>query len=66
MYHEYLVKILTRLINQKGILNVGGKEQSIYSFAKSENNKVEKIKLKKNVLPLNQTMNLSKLKKILK
>jgi len=66
MYHEDLVKILPRLINQKGILNVGGKEQSIYSFAKSENNKVEKIKLKKNVLPLNQTMNLSKLKKILK
>ena len=44
MFHEDLVKILPKLINHKGILNVGGKSQSIYSFAKKNNPKVKKIK----------------------
>ena len=67
MFHEDLVKILPKIINQKGILNVGGKSQSIYSFAKKNNSKVKKIKAKKNLyLPLNQTMNLSKFRKIIK
>mgnify|MGYP001200544506 CR=1 FL=1 len=66
MFHEDLVKILPKLINKRGILNVGGKSQSVYSFAKSKNRQVKKIKLKKSLnLPLNQTMNLSKLNKIL-
>ena len=66
MFHEDLVKILPKLINKKGIFNVGGKSQSVYSFAKSKNCQVKKIKLKKSLnLPLNQTMNLSKLNKIL-
>ena len=67
MFHEDLVKILPKIINQKGILNVGGKSQSVYSFAKKYNSKIKKIKSKQNSgFPLNQTMNLSKLKKILK
>ncbi len=67
MFHEELVKILPKIINQKGILNVGGKSQSVYSFAKKNNSNVKKIKAKKSsALPLNQTMNLSKLKKIIK
>ena len=66
MFHGDLVKILPKIINRKGILNVGGKSQSVYSFAKKNNPKVKKIKAKKkNNLPLNQTMNLSKLKKII-
>ena len=67
MFHEDLVKILPKLINQKGIINVGGKTQSVYSFAKFQNKTIKKIKAKKNAfMPLNQTMNLSKLKKIIK
>jgi len=67
MFHEELVKILPKIINQKGILNVGGKSQSVFSFAKKNNPKVKKIKAKKNLtLPLNQTMNLLKLKKIIR
>ena len=67
MFHEDLVEILPKIINQKGILNVGGKSQSVYSFAKKNNSKVKKIKAKKSlVMPLNQTMNLAKLKKIIK
>ena len=67
MFHEDLVKVLPKIINKNGILNVGGKSQSIYSFAKKNNSKVKKIKAKKNLyLPLNQTMNLSKFRKIIK
>jgi len=67
MFHDEIIEILPKIINQKGILNIGGKSQSIYSFAKISNKKVKKIKsLKKNNLPLNQTMNLKKLNKLLK
>ena len=67
MFHEDLAKILPQIINQKGIINIGGKSQSVYSFAKLSNKNVKKIMAtKKNKLPLNQTMNLSKIKIILK
>ena len=67
MFHEELVEILPKIINQKGILNIGGKSQSVYSFAKKNNPKVKKINAKKNqFLPLNQTMNLAKLRKIIR
>ncbi len=64
MFHENLVKILPKLITKKGILNVGGKSQSVYSFAQKYNNKIKKTKAKvSKKLPLNQTMNLNNLKK---
>ena len=67
MFHEDLVKMLPKLINRKGIINVGGKTQSVYSFAKSQDKTIKKIKAKKNnLMPLNQTMNLTKLNKLLK
>ena len=67
MFHEDLVKILPKLINRKGIINVGGKTQSVYSFAKSQDKTIKKIKANKNnLMPLNQTMNLTKLKKLIK
>ncbi len=66
MFHEDVVKILPKIIKQKGIINIGGKSQSVYSFAKSYNKKVKKIKMdKKSKLPPKQTMNISKLKKLL-
>jgi len=46
-FQEDLVKILPKILNQKGILNVGGKAQSIYSFAKKSNPLVKRIKSKK-------------------
>ena len=67
MFHEDLVKILPKVLSKKGIINIGGKSQSVYSFAKKYNKKVKKIKTNvNNTLPLNQTMNLDKLKKIVK
>ena len=66
LFHEDLVHMLPKLINKKGIINVGGKSQSVYDFAKKNNPEVKKIIAPKNsILPLNQTMNISKLKKIL-
>ena len=67
MFHEDLVKILPKIINYKGILNVGGKTQSVFSFAKLHNKKVKKIKLSiKDKLPFNQSMNTSVLKRLIK
>tara|TARA_B100000029_G_C17331287_1_gene871757 strand:- start:70 stop:774 length:705 start_codon:yes stop_codon:yes gene_type:complete len=66
MYHEDLVKILPKIIKKKGIINVGGKSLSVFQFAKKFNRNILKIKASsKSKLPLNQTMNLSKLNKIL-
>ena len=65
MFHEEVVKILPKILNKKGILNVGGKIQSIYSFAKKYNKDVKK-KSGKNLFPKNISMNVSKLKKIMK
>jgi len=66
MYHEDLIKILPKIIKKKGIINVGGKSQSVFQFAKKYNKKIIKIKASTKIkLPLNQTMNLLKLKKIL-
>jgi len=67
IYHEDLVKILPHIITQKGIINIGGKKQSVYDFVKKTKKDIKKNKLIKNTkLPLNQTMNLSLLNKILK
>ena len=66
MYHEDLINILPKIINEKGILNVGGKSRSVYSFAKLENKNVKKILAKKKDFPLKQSLNLKKLNKILR
>ena len=66
MFHEDLVKILPKLIKKKGIFNVGGKSQSVFAFAKKNDDDVKKIKLTKTKkFPLNQDMNLNKLYKII-
>ena len=44
MFHEDVVKILFKVLNLKGILNIGGPIQSVFDFAKKFNPKVKKIK----------------------
>ena len=67
MFHEDLVDILPKVINKIGIINIGGKSQSVYDFARKHKKSVKKAKLNINSnFPLNQTMNISKLKKLLK
>ena len=69
LFHEELAKILVKIIDKKGIINVGGPALTVYKFAKKYNSKVKKIFVKKNSIynyPPNPYMNLSKLKKIMK
>ena len=67
IYHEDFIKIFKKLINKKGIINVGGPTKSVYNFVKEDNPKIKKIFLKnkkKSLIPINSSMNLSKLKSI--
>jgi len=69
IHHENIAKYLFKLINKKGIINVGGKTQSVYNFVKKYNPKIKKISAKKTLghkYPLNPSMNINKLKKIIK
>ena len=68
-FHENISEYLLKLINKKGIINVGGRTQSVYSFAKKYNPKIKKISAKKifgKNYPLNPSMNISKLNKLIK
>ena len=62
MFHEDFIKILPKILNKKGILNIGGKLQTVYNFAKKTKPNVRKISGKK-IFPLNPSINISKLKK---
>ena len=66
MFHEDLAKVFFKLINKRGIINVGGPTQSIYNFAKTNNRKIKKkiLKKTKKSLPLNSTMNIGKFKRL--
>jgi dTDP-4-dehydrorhamnose reductase len=69
MYHVDVAKILFKLVNQTGILNLGGEANYIYDFAKKDKDNVKKIYLKKKNkigMPSDSSIDLKKLKKILK
>ena len=65
IYHDEVIKMLPKILDKKGIINIGGKTQSVYDFAKKTNKNIKKISGKK-VFPPKPSMNISKLKKILK
>ena len=65
IFHEEVVKIIPKILDKTGILNVGGKTQSIYLFAKKTNKNVKK-KSGKKLFPKNLSMNVGKLNKIMK
>ena len=63
-----LAKNIFKLINKKGIINIGGKSQSVYDFARKYNPRIKKISAKKvfgSKFPLKQSVNISKYKKII-
>ena len=64
IFQEDVAKMIPKLLNKKGIINIGGKTQSVYNFAKKYNKKIKKTSGKK-IFPPNPSMNLTKLKKIL-
>ena len=47
IFQEDAAKIILRVLNKKGIINVGGPKQIIYNFAKKTNQKVKGVSAKK-------------------
>ena len=62
IYHDDFIKIFLKILNKKGIINIGGKAQTVYQFAKTENRNVRKI-FSKGELPLKMDMDLKKISK---
>lgn len=65
IFQEDAAKIILKIINKKGIINVGGPSQTVYEFAKKNKKKIEKI-FSKGEFPKRADMNLKKLRKIVK
>ena len=65
IYHDDFIKIFLKILNKKGIFNIGGKPQTLYQFAKNENKAVKKV-LSKGELPLKMDMDLKKISKYIK
>ena len=65
IYHENLPKIIMKILNKKGVINLGGQSQTIYNFVKKDLKLIKK-KFSKGEFPKRQDMNLIKLKKIIK
>ena len=68
IFHEEIIPMLKKIINKKGIFNIGGPSKTVYNFAKKYNPKIKKIYLKKNdiIMPKDSSMNLNKIKQIIK
>ena len=68
IFYEDIAKIMIKLINKKGIINLGGPTKTVYNFAKKYNSKIKKIYNKKNSnnFPMNPFMNLAKLTRLIK
>ena len=65
IFHDNFAKIFIKVINKKGVINIGGKSQTIFQFAKKYNKKVKKIK-SRGEFPLKIDMSLKKINKIIK
>jgi len=65
IFHDEFIKILLKVINFKGVINIGGKSQTIYQFAKRYKKNVKKKK-SKGELPSKIYMSLEKVNNLLK
>ena len=65
IFHDEFIKMFLKVLKFRGVLNIGGKSQTIYSFAKKYNKNVKKKK-SKGELPLNINMSLKKVNKLVK
>jgi dTDP-4-dehydrorhamnose reductase len=67
IFHDEVAKLLPFFYRHTGIINIGGKTQSVYNFAKKYNSNIKGVilkKVKKNNLNFNVSMNINKMKKI--
>jgi len=68
IFHEDVSKIMVKILDKKGVINLGGPTKTVYDFAKKYNKTIKKKIIKKNTknfFPLNCSMNLNKLNKII-
>ena len=68
IFHDEVARLLPLFYKHTGIINIGGKTQSVYDFAKKFNKNIKGVKLKitnKNDLNFNVSMNINKMKKII-
>ena len=65
IFQDQFAKLFLKIINKKGVYNVGGKSQSIYNFARTTKSYIKK-RLTKGEFPLKKNMNIDKLNKTLK
>ena len=69
IFHDEFVKIFKKIMNVKGVLNIGGPPMTVYNFVKKFKKNMKKKYLKKEKkinLPINTSMNLNRLKKFIK
>lgn len=68
IFHKEVANILFKILNYRGIINIGGKIQTPYNFGKKYNKNLKKVLAKNQIknFPLKPSINISKLKKILK
>ena len=65
IYQEDLANLFLKVINKKGIINIGGRAKTIFNFARRDNIHLSKI-YSKGEFPKRMDMSLKKLNKILK
>ena len=68
IFHDDLAEKILKILNKKGIINIGGKSQSVYDFVKNYNPNIKKIYAKKILgknVPRNISMNINKFKKFI-
>ena len=65
IFQEDAAKLILKVINQKGIINIGGPGQTVYKFAKRYDSKIKKT-FSKGEFPKRTDMSLKKLNKITK
>ena len=67
LFNKDFAKILPSLINKTGIINIGGKRQSIYHFAKKSNPEIKPMMINKySKFPKDSSLNVKKFNQILK
>ena len=63
MFHDDFAKVFHKLINKKGVINVGGKRQTVFNFVKLHKKNVKK-KISKDS-SLDHSISIKKFKKII-
>ena len=68
IFNKFVAELIPFILNEKGILNIGGKKRDIYVFAKKFSyQKIGTINFKKiKNFPKDSSININKLKKIIK